>query len=152
MTNEIKKQIERIMAEGNTTVKDNGEVIEMTMADLEKMLEKAIRVGRADINSEATDALNKTFGYQEFVGHMTSRQLKRCSEHTAEYQGYTIAFSKYYTDKSGRTCWSVDVWKNDGNNRHGAFKMTCHGCAANFEAMGDELRWARYNIDRLLAA
>jgi len=96
--------------------------------------------------------LNEIFGYKRCGGYMTSRQLKNFTEWTKEYRGYTIAFSKYITDANGKRWWTVRVWENDGKDRFGAFTTSCTACAIDADAMGEEIKWAKANIDRLLAA
>lgn len=93
---------------------------------------------------------NDIFGFEGFAGFMTEAQLKRHTECTKEYKGYTIAFGKYQRDAEGRTWWSVRVWKNEDGDRMGAFIMK-NLCATDAEAMHMATRWAKENIDRISA-
>lgn len=91
---------------------------------------------------------NEIFGFEEFAGYMTEAQLKRNTEHTKEYKGYTIAFGKYQQDANGRYWWSVRVWKNEGKERFGVFTMKSL-CATDADAMNQATKWAKENIDRI---
>lgn len=91
---------------------------------------------------------NEIFGFETFGGCMTKAQLRKRTECIKEYNGYSIAFGKYQRDEAGRTWWSVRVWKNDGNDRLGAFTMKSL-CATDGDAMVMATRWAKANIDRI---
>lgn len=93
-------------------------------------------------------SMNETFGFKTFSGYATATQLKRNTEFTKEYKGYTIAFGKYQRDADGRTWWSVRVWKNEGKDRIGAFTMNGL-CATDAEAMALATKWAKENIDHI---
>lgn len=95
--------------------------------------------------------LNEVFGFKEFEGSLTAAQLKRRTEHVKEYKGYSIAFGKYQEDTNGRFWWTLKVWKNEGNERIGAFTTSTLNslCATDLEAYRMELKWARDNIDRI---
>lgn len=87
------------------------------------------------------------FDKENVKGYFTKGQLKKVSECTKEYNGYTIAFG-HYIKQGNRTWWRLSVYQNDGQDRFLVFR-TKNLIATDSDAMFEGIQWAKANIDEL---
>lgn len=94
--------------------------------------------------------LNKVFGYKEMGGHMTLEELEERTSGLYSYKGFCVAFG-FAQHIDGQTFQTVRVWEQIEDAV--SLRFTTDGLVAtDTDATRLVIKWAKQNIDRILAA